>query len=185
MEPLLIILAGGAFFVLVVCALIYNGFVVRRNAVRNAFAAIDVQLKKRWDLVPNLVETVKAYASHEKDVFEQVIRARQGVENSAVGTSERFQSEQDLGAGVARLMMLAEDYPDLKAGENFLNLQRNLTEIESQLAAARRAYNAAVTAWNEGVEMFPGNIFASIFGFETVAWFETPSDQRKAHDVRF
>ena len=121
MEPFLIIIAGLGLLALLVCALIYNGFVVRRNAVRNAFAAIDVQLKKRWDLVPNLVETVKAYASHEKEVFESVIRARQRVESSGMGTSERFQSEQDLGAGVARLMMLAEDYPDLKAGANFLN----------------------------------------------------------------
>lgn len=170
---------------LVTCAIIYNGFVSRRNSVRNAFASIDVQLKKRWDLVPNLVESVKAYASHEKEVFESVIRARQGVENSAMGTRERFQSEQDLGAGVSRLMMLAESYPDLKAGGQFLNLQRNLTEIESQLAASRRAYNAAVTDWNEGVEMFPGSIFAKVFGFETADWFETPADQRKAHDVRF
>lgn len=81
------------------CVLLYNGFVVRRNAVQNAFAAIDVQLKKRWDLVPNLVESVKAYAAHEKDVFDRVIRARQRVENSAVGTTERFESEQDLGPG--------------------------------------------------------------------------------------
>ena len=170
---------------LVTCVIIYNGFVSRRNSVRNAFASIDVQLKKRWDLVPNLVESVKAYASHEKEVFESVIRARQGVESSAVGTRERFQSEQDLGAGVSRLMILAEGYPELKAGGQFLNLQRNLTEIESQLAASRRAYNAAVTDWNEGVEMFPGSIFAKVFGFETADWFETPAEQRKAHDVRF
>lgn len=185
MEGLLIGLAVIALVALVICAAIYNGFVSRRNSVRNAFASIDVQLKKRWDLVPNLVETVKAYASHEKEVFDSVIKARQGVESSPVGTKERFNREQDLGAGVSRLMMLAEDYPDLKAGAQFLNLQRNLTEIESQLAASRRAYNAAVTDWNEGVEMFPGSIFAKVFGFETADWFETPSDQRKAHDVRF
>ena len=185
MEGLLIGLAVIAVLALVICAVIYNGFVSRRNSVRNAFASIDVQLKKRWDLVPNLVETVKAYASHEKEVFENVIKARQGVESSAVGTKERFEREQDLGAGMSRLMMLAEAYPELKAGEQFLNLQRNLTEIESQLAASRRAYNAAVTHWNEGVEMFPGSILAKVFGFETADWFETPSDQRKTQDVRF
>lgn len=185
MDRLLIGLAVVAFVALVICVGIYNGFVSRRNSVRNAFASIDVQLKKRWDLVPNLVETVKGYATHEKEVFESVIKARQGVESSAVGTKERFQSEQDLGAGVARLMMLAEAYPELKAGDQFLNLQRNLSEIESQLAASRRAYNAAVTDWNEGVEMFPGSLFANVFGFETADWFETPSDQRKTQDVRF
>lgn len=171
--------------ILLVIVVIYNGFVSRRNAVRNAFASIDVQLKKRWDLVPNLVETVKAYAAHEKGVFESVILARQGVEKSEVGTRERFSHEQDLGAGVSRLLMLAEAYPELKASGHFLNLQRNLTEIESQLAAARRAYNAAVTDWNEGVEMFPGSILAKVFGFQVADWFETPAEQRKTHDVRF
>ena len=184
MDGLLIGLVVAAILALVICAVIYNGFVSRRNSVRNAFASIDVQLKKRWDLIPNLIETVKAYASHEKEVFENVIKARQRVEASPVGTRERFQSEQDLGAGVSRLMMLAEAYPDLKAGGHFLNLQRNLTEIESQLAASRRAYNSAVTDWNEGVEMFPGSLFAKVFGFETADWFETPSEQRKAHNVR-
>jgi LemA protein len=185
MEGLLIGLVAVALLALVVCAVIYNGFVSRRNAVRNAFASIDVQLKKRWDLIPNLVETVKAYASHEKETFDRVIKARQRVESSPVGTRVRFESEQDLGAGVSRLMMLAEAYPELKAGDQFLNLQRNLKEIESQLGAARRAYNASVTDWNEGVEMFPGSVFAKVFGFATADWFETPSDQRKAHDVRF
>ena len=133
MEPVLIGFGVMALALLLVIALIYNGFVGRRHAVRNAFAAIDVQLKKRWDLVPNLVETVKAYAAHEKGVFESVILARQGVEKSEVGTRERFSHEQDLGAGVSQLLMLAEGYPDLKASGHFLNLQRNLTEIESHL----------------------------------------------------
>lgn len=184
MEVVLIGMGGLAVLVLLVAVVMYNGFVGRRNAVRNAFAAIDVQLKKRFDLVPNLVETVKAYAAHESEVFAGVIRARQGVEQSEVGTRSRFGHEQDLGAGVSRLLMLAESYPDLKASGQFLNLQRNLTEIESQLAASRRAYNAAVTEWNEGVEMFPGSLFAKVFGFKVANWFETPADQRKAQDVR-
>jgi LemA protein len=184
MEPVLIGLGIVVLAMLLAIAVIYNGFVSRRNAVRNAFAAIDVQLKKRWDLVPNLVETVKAYAAHEKGVFENVILARQGVEKAEVGTRERFSHEQDLGAGVSRLLMLAEGYPELKASGHFVNLQRNLTEIESQLAAARRAYNAAVTDWNEGVEMFPGSIFAMVFGFQVADWFETPAEQRKTHDIR-
>lgn len=184
MERIIVIVGGGAVLILVVVAVIYNGFVARRNAMRNAYASIDVQLKKRWDLVPNLVATVKGYASHEKEVFESIIKARQGVQSTAAGTSERFQNEEKLGAGVSRLMMLAEAYPDLKAGTQFLNLQRNLTEIESQLAASRRAYNAAVTDVNEGVEMFPGSLFAKLFGFQTAAWFEAQSNERQNHDIR-
>ena len=185
MEAALMALGGLGVVVLMGVVMLYRGFVRRREAVQTSFAVIDVQLKKRWDLVPNLVETVKAYAAHEKGAFESVILARQGVEKAEVGTRERFGHEQDLGAGVSRLLMLAEGYPELKASGHFLNLQRNLTEIESQLAAARRAYNASVTDWNEGVEMFPGSIFAKVFGFQVADWFETPAEQRKTQDVRF
>lgn len=185
MSPILVILfliIGFAFLVLI---LMYNGFIVRRNRVRNAFASIDVQLKKRWDLVPQLVETVRAYAAHESAVFENVTKARRGIESVKATSRERFLAEQDLGAATSRVMMLAEGYPDLKASEHFLNLQRNLTEIESQIAASRRAFNAAVTEWNQGVEMFPGSILAGMFGFERQDWFETPEDQRRVTDVRF
>lgn len=185
MEPVLIALGGILGVLLLVLIIMYNGFIGRRNRVRNAFASIDVQLKKRWDLVPQLVETVRAYASHEREAFENVTRARRGLEAVETTSRDRFRYEQDLGAGVARVMMLAEDYPELRAGEQFLNLQRNLSEVEAQIAASRRAFNAAVTAWNEGVEMFPGSIMAGIFNFRTQAWFETPEDQRKVTDVRF
>ena len=184
MEALLIILGIIAGIVFLGLIIMYNGFISRRNKMRNAFASIDVQLKKRWDLVPQLVETVRAYASHEKEVFESVTKVRRGIDAVKSDSRERFNYEQDLGAGVARVMMLAEDYPELKAGGQFLNLQRNLTEVESQIAASRRAFNAAVTSWNEGVEMFPGSILAGIFSFESQDWFETPEDQRKVTDVR-
>ena len=184
MGALLIILGIIAGIVFLGLIIIYNGFISRRNKMRNAFASIDVQLKKRWDLVPQLVETVRAYASHEKEVFESVTKARRGIDAVESDSRERFNYEQDLGAGVAGVMMLAEDYPELKAGGQFLNLQRNLTEVESQIAASRRAFNAAVTSWNEGVEMFPGSILAGIFSFESQDWFETPEDQRKVTDVR-
>ncbi|MED5418632.1 MAG: LemA family protein [Verrucomicrobiota bacterium] len=169
---------------ILILVLMYNGFVSRRNRLRNAFASIDVQLKKRWDLVPQLVEMVRAYASHEKGVFERVTRARRGIESVESDSPERFRYGQDLGAGVSQVMLLAEDYPELKAGEQFLNLQRNLTEVESQIAASRRAFNAAVTAWNEGVEMFPGSVMAGICGFRVQDWFETPESQRKVTDVQ-
>ncbi|NIP92935.1 MAG: LemA family protein, partial [Akkermansiaceae bacterium] len=139
MEPFLIALCIIAGVLLLVPVIMYNGFISRRNKVRNAFASIDVQLKKRWDLVPQLVETVRAYATHEKDLFERIVKARQGIQTAESASRERFNFEQDLGAGLARVMLLVEDYPELKAGEHFLNLQRNLTEVESQIAASRRA----------------------------------------------
>ena len=125
MKALLIIAGIALGFVLLLLILIYNGFMGRRNRMRNAFASIDVQLKKRWDLVPQLVEAVRAYASHEKEVFEKVTRARRGIEAVGADSPERFNYEQDLGAGVAKVLLLAEDYPELQAGEKFLNLQLN------------------------------------------------------------
>ena len=184
MDTALIALGGMAFVALVVAVVIYSGFVRRRRVVQMAFATIDVQLKKRWDWVPNVMETVKAYERRETEVFEAVIRARQGVELAETGTRERFEYEQDLGAGVARILMLAAAYPELTASGHFQNLQRSWTEIESQLAATRRAFNAAVTSWNAGVESFPGSIVAKALGFQVADWFETPSDQRKARDIR-
>ena len=185
MEPVLVTLGIIVGVCLLVLIIMYNGFISRRNRVRNAFASIDVQLKKRWDLVPQLVEAVRAYATHERELFDSVTKARRAIEAVQSASRERFNGEQDLGASVARVMMLAESYPELKASDQFLNLQRNLSEVEAQIAASRRAFNAAVTAWNEGVEMFPGSIMAGIFHFETQAWFETPEDQRKVTDARF
>ncbi|MCH2330131.1 MAG: LemA family protein [Roseibacillus sp.] len=172
----------GVFLLVVV--VLYNRFISRRNRLRNGFAAMDVQLKKRWDVVPQLVETVRGYASHERELFERVTKARRGIELAESAGPERLSHEQDLGAGVAKVMLLAEDYPELKAGEQFLNLQRNLSEVEAQIAAARRAFNAAVTDWNDGVEKFPGNLLAGIFGFRVHDWFETPEFQRKVTDIQ-
>ena len=184
MKALLIIAGIALGFVLLLLILIYNGFMGRRNRMRNAFASIDVQLKKRWDLVPQLVEAVRAYASHEKEVFEKVTRARRGIEAVGADSPERFNYEQDLGAGVAKVLLLAEGYPELQAGEQFLNLQRNLAEVESQIATARRTFNAAVTDWNDGIEKFPGNLLAGICGFRMHDWFQTPEFQRKVTDVQ-
>ncbi len=145
--------------------------------MRHAFSSIDVQLKKRWDLIPNLVETTKGFASHEKETLDAVIKARNANPNSP----DRFRHEGQVAQGISRLIAVAEDYPDLKSNEQFLNLQRNLTEIESQISASRRAYNASVTAWNNGVEAFPGNIFANIFNFKSAEWFEVSSDVERSN----
>lgn len=164
------------FFIVV---MFYNAFVRRRNRMRNAFSSIDVQLKRRWDLIPNLVETVKGFATHEREVLKAVVAAR----SAEPGSRARFAHEGMVSAGVSRLLAVAEAYPELRASEHFMNLQRNLTEVESQISASRRAYNAAVTEWNNGVESFPGVIMARSFGFQSADWFEAISSERARVEV--
>lgn len=160
---------------------IYNGHVSRRNAVDYAFSSIDVQLKKRWDLIPRLVETAKGYAKHEKELFTRVSEAR-NLAKSATG-DERFRREGEVSQELPRLMALAESYPELKADSQFLNLQRNLTEIESQISASRRAYNAAITDYNDGVQMFPSSVVAGMFGFKKREWFQIEEVERQVTNV--
>ncbi|MDP0491492.1 MAG: LemA family protein [Verrucomicrobiota bacterium JB023] len=178
MKTFLLILVLIAIPVLVVIA-IYNGFISRRNDMRNAFASIDVQLKKRWDLIPNLVETVKGYAEHERETYEKVINARNSARDMKNESPSRFAKENEISEGVGRLLAVAESYPELRSSEHFLNLQRNLTEIESQISAARRAYNAAVKSWNNGIETFPGSFFASLWDFKRADWFEVATAEER------
>lgn len=168
---------------LLVLALTYNGFILRRNAMRNAFSAIDVQLRRRWDLIPNLVKTVQAFAKHEKEVFESITRARSNAQQLPAKGGDRAQQEAIITGAVGRLLAIAEDYPELKSSDHFLNLQRNLTEIESQISAARRAYNAAVQAWNNSVETLPGSLFASLWGFRSAEWFEVRPEERQRSEI--
>lgn len=169
---------------LLVLVCIYNGHVSRRNAVQYAFSSIDVQLKKRWDLLPQLVETVKGYAKHEQATLERIVRARQLAKVTEGNAGERFMHEGEISRDLPSLMALAEHYPDLKADEHFLWLQRNLTEIESQISAARRAYNAAVNAYNDGVQMFPGSIVAGMFNFGRMEYFDIDSVERGVRNVQ-
>lgn len=168
---------------LLLLAFIYNGHVSRRNAVDYAYASIDVQLKKRWDLIPNLVNTVKAFAKHEKELFENVVHARSQARETHDDSWERFDGERRLDHELPRLIALAEGYPELKSDKQFLNLQRNLTEVEAQIAASRRAYNAAVMNYNNGVDMFPSSIVAGLFGFARRQHFETSSHERGSRSV--
>jgi len=147
--------------------------------MRHAFSSIDVQLKRRWDLIPNLVETVKGFAKHEKSVMKAVVAARKAAPDSR----ERFVHEGEVEQEVGRLLALAEDYPELQASDHFVNLQRTLTEVESQISASRRAYNAAVTDWNTGVESFPGVIMARACNFQRADWFEAAKGERKNVEV--
>ena len=150
----------------------YNGLVGGRTQAQAAWSQIDVQLKRRHDLIPNLVETVKGYATHEREVFDAVTRARAAAASPGASPAVQAQQEGVLGQALGRLFAVAEAYPDLKASTNFLELQRELTETEDRIAAGRRFYNANVRALNTRVESFPSNIVASTFNFKQAEYFE-------------
>lgn len=157
---------------------LYNGLVRLRNRRQNAFADIDVQLRQRHDLVPQLVETVKGYASHEKDLLMKVTQARTAA-MAATSIDGKIAAEQQLTAALAGLKVQVEAYPDLKANQNFLQLQEELSDIENKLAASRRFFNAATTEYNNAVEAFPGNLIARNFGFKREIMFDLGEDTRK------
>ncbi len=171
--------------------LTYNGFIAGRNRLEEAWADIDVQLKRRYDLIPNLVETVKGYAAHEKETLEGVIKARAAATainidagNLTAETMGMLQgATAGLGGALSKLMAVAEQYPDLKANENFLELQRELTDTEDKIQAARRFYNGTVRDFNIKVESVPSNIIASIFKFTTQAFFELAEDSEERENV--
>jgi LemA protein len=151
-------------FVIIVVILIYNNLVGARNQVENAFGSIDVMLKKRYDLIPNLLETVKAYMKHEKDTLTSITELRTKALSGNVSTDEKIQLENQISGMMKSIMVAVENYPDLKASEQFTMLQRSWNETEEQISAARRSYNASVTSYNNAVEKFPSSIFAGMFG---------------------
>ena len=165
----------------------YNGLVTLRNRVKNGWAQIDVQLKQRADLIPNLVETVKGYASHESDVFTQVTQARAGVAKAAQSgdVSQRVQAENQLSRAITNLQVTAEAYPQLQANQNFLDLQTQLKSIEEKIAYARQFYNDVVLKYNNKVETVPSNIIAGLFHFEQSQFFEVEESARQAPQVKF
>lgn len=164
---------------------LYNGLVRLRAATESAWADIDVQLKRRYDLIPNLVETVKGYAAHEKGTLEAVIQARNAaVSAERTGDAKAMgAAEGVLGAALGRLIALAEAYPDLKANTNFQQLQAELSDIENKLAAARRFFNNAVGEYNTAREQFPAVLFAGMFGFGPRDFFDVGEDSRAAMDA--
>jgi LemA protein len=157
----------------------YNGLVSMRQRSGQAFSDIDVQLKQRHDLVPNLVETVKGYAAHEKTTLEEVVRARNAAA-SAQGPAAQSAAEAALGGALSRLFALAEAYPDLKANANFQALQSELSDIENKIAAARRFFNNAVSEYNAAAQGFPGVLIAQRFGFKPMDFFNLEEGERKA-----
>jgi LemA protein len=166
---------------------IYNGLVGSRNQTKNAWAQIDVQLKRRYDLIPNLVETVKGYAAHERGTFEAVTNARNLAQSLAnAGVAERAKAEGELTGALARLLAVVENYPNLKANENFLALQEELTSTENKISFARQYYNDSVLRYNNQTQMFPSNIVAGMSGFKPGEFFEVQvAEERVAPKVSF
>ncbi len=167
----------------------YNGLVGLRNQVKNAWAQIDVQLKRRHDLIPNLVETVKGYAAHERGTLEAVTNARnlaQSVASSGAGVAERAKAEGELSSALARLLAVVENYPNLKANQNFLALQEELTSTENKISFSRQYYHDSVLNYNNKTQMFPSNIIAGISGFKQSEFFEVKTtEEREAPKVSF
>ena len=186
MELLIIL---GVVVILVVWGIsLYNNLVKLRNNRENAFANIDVQLKQRHDLVPQLVATVKGYAEHEKTVFQRVTEARAAA-MGATSINDKVEAENMLTSALAGLKVSLEAYPELKANENFLQLQGEISDIENKLAAVRRFFNSATRELNNAVQTFPSNLFAKMFGFKKEPMFEVPQEERavldKAPEVKF
>jgi LemA protein len=181
-----VILAIVVVFVLWII-MIYNGLVSMRQRVNQSFADIDVQLKLRHDLIPNLVETVKGYAAHERGTLEAVVQARNAAV-SARGPAAQAQAENQLSGALRQLVALSEAYPDLKANSNFQALQAELSDIENKIAASRRFFNSAVQEYNTGIQQFPAALFASSFGFTPQVFFdlgESRTQMEQAPQVKF
>ena len=156
----------------------YNGFVKLKNKSQEAFSAMDVMLKKRYDLIPNMVEVVKGYAKHEKSTLENVVKARNAAINS-VSPDEVIKNDNMLNESLKFLFVLSEKYPDLKANTNFLELQSQLSKIEDEISSSRRYYNAVVNKFNTKVEMFPSNLVAGIFNFTRSPLYELPNEKER------
>ena len=178
------ILLGAVVLIVLWLVTAYNGLVGLRNRVDNAWAQVEVQLKRRYDLIPNLVETVKGYAAHEQQTFERVIAARNAAQ-AAQGPAEQAQAENLLTGALRQLFALAEAYPELRASENFASLQAELAETENKIAVSRQIYNDTVLSYNNKVQQVPTNFVASMFGFPAREFFEAGDEAEEAPKVEF
>lgn len=158
--------------------ILYNNFISLDNKVKEAFSTMDVYLKKRWDLIPNLVETVRGYAKYEEETLTRVTKLRNNVYNELTN-DEKIINNEELSSDVSKIMALKEAYPELKANENFIDLSNKLTKIEDDIANARKYYNGTVRIYNNKVQMFPNNIFAKIFGYKTKRMFEASLEDKQ------
>ena len=165
--------------VLIILVLMYNSLVGKKNQVENAFSSIDAMLKKRYDLIPNLIATVKTYMQHEKDTFTKITELRTKATSGDISNDEKIAINNQLTKAIGGIMVAVENYPDLKASSNFLQLQGSFNEIEEQLSASRRAFNSSVTDYNNAVEMFPTNLLAGMIGYKRKQVFEIPEAERQ------
>jgi LemA protein len=179
-----LVLVGLVLVVALAVVVLYNRLVRLRNRAENAWAQVDVQLRRRYDLIPNIVEAVKGYAAHERGTFDEVTQARTAAQQ-AQGVAEQAQAENALTAAIGRLFAVAEAYPQLRATENFQQLQAQLADVEQKIAIARQVYNDTVLTYDNALETVPTNIVASLFGFRPQAYFETEGAAREAPAVQF
>ena len=164
--------------IIIYAFILYNNFISLDNKVKEAFSTMDVYLKKRWDLIPNLVETVKGYAKYEEETLTRVTKLRNTVYNEMTN-DEKIINNEELSSDVSKIMALKESYPELKANENFIDLSNKLTKIEDDIANARKYYNGTVRIYNNKVQMFPNNIFAKLFDYKTKRMFEASLEDKQ------
>ncbi len=164
--------------------LMYNSLISKKNQVDNIFAGIDAVLKKRYNLIPNLVSSVQQYMTHEREILEKVTELRAKAMQPGISDTKKIELDRQITSMLGSIMVAVENYPELKANENVMHLQRTLTEIEAQIAAARRAYNQAVTDYNNAIEMIPTNILANMMHYTRKEVFSIPDEQRKNVDVK-
>ena len=178
-ESMWIYIVVAIIVIIVIYALfVYNRLIKLSNMVKEAFSTMDVYLKKRWDLIPNVVETVKGYAKHEKDTLKEVIELRNGTYDQMMD-EEKIKTNEQLSNGIQKIMALAEAYPELKANQNFMALQQELTNTEDKISYSRQFYNDIVTKYNTELEIFPSNIVASMFKFKSEELFKVDSDETR------
>ncbi len=178
------IILGGIVFVIVSFLFIYNSLISHRNSADNAFSTIDIMLKKRWDLIPNLVAATKGYMTHEASLLERLTKLRSTAIAAAGFSGERMAAEGEISGCLSQFRAVAESYPNLKANDQFLFLQASLNECEEQLSAARRAFNAAILQYNNSVEMFPHSLVANLFQFRSRAFFEIIESERANPNIK-
>ncbi|MGZ8142846.1 MAG: LemA family protein [Methylosarcina sp.] len=176
---MIIALIGIVIFILLVIVLLYNSLIAKKNAIGNAYGTIDAMLKKRYDLLPNLLETVKQYMNYERDTLTQVIELRGKAVSPNIPSDQKIQLENQINTAMRGIMVQVENYPELKANQNFLQLQGAWNEIEEQISAARRTYNAAVNSYNNACEQFPTNVMAGLMNFQLKTYIEIPEEERK------
>lgn len=185
LSSIIIIIIVGIVLLLVFYIIgVYNKLVNARNKVKDQFAQIDVQLKRRTDMIPNLVETVKGYTKHEEKTLKEVVEARNKM-NTASGINEQLEASNAITSALNKLFALSEAYPELKANDNFLSLQKDLKETEDKLSYARQFYNDTVLGYNNLREKFPSNIVASMFGFKEINFFKTSDKDKEVPNVKF